>query len=433
MLNCNLLSVKEIMEEIFSVRFITFSNGERYPLLLNHKKKPHWYATLYATTQIRNASKAPNTIAAVLAAIRVLFSWALSQEQNLEYRFSQRNFLNEQELESIRSYSQTKIEESVNQKIIKPVSPNNIERIRGKFNVSESRISSGTHYIRLTYIADYLEWFATRVIEQEARQVDADTFKLIKIMANSLRKRRPQKTIKSREAARKGLTKEQQESLLSLIKPSSEKNPFSQELQERNQLIVLLLYHLGLRAGELLALRVSDFDFQKNTVLIARRHDNINDVRTYQPVVKTIDRRIPLADTLIKAVSDYVLGERRRFSSAKRHDYLFVVHQTGPFSGQPLSLKGLAKVFQQIQTTEPYLLKHLTPHVLRHTANDRFSMLMDKRGANPAEEEKMRSYLMGWKEGSGTAGTYTRRHIESKAKEAALLLQKSIKKGNSNA
>lgn len=98
-----------MMEEEFSVRFITFSNGERYPLLLNNQKKPHWYATLYATTQIRNASKAPNTIAAVLAAIRVLFAWTVSQGQNLEYRFSQRNFLNEYELESIRSYSQTKL------------------------------------------------------------------------------------------------------------------------------------------------------------------------------------------------------------------------------------------------------------------------------------------------------------------------------------
>lgn len=55
LLNCNLLSVKEMMEEALSVRFITFSNGERYPLLLNHEKKPHWYATLYATTSIPQA------------------------------------------------------------------------------------------------------------------------------------------------------------------------------------------------------------------------------------------------------------------------------------------------------------------------------------------------------------------------------------------
>ncbi len=42
------------MEEKFGLRLITFSNGERYPLLLNHEKKPHWYATLYATTQIQH-------------------------------------------------------------------------------------------------------------------------------------------------------------------------------------------------------------------------------------------------------------------------------------------------------------------------------------------------------------------------------------------
>jgi len=51
---------------------------------------------------------------------------------------------------------------------------------------------------------------------------------------------------------------------------------------------------------------------------------------------------------------------------------------------------------------------------------------MDKRRVSSAEEEKIRSYLMGWKGGSGTASTYTRRHIERKAREAALLLQGSL-------
>jgi len=91
--------------------------------------------------------------------------------------------------------------------------------------------------------------------------------------------------------------------------------------------------------------------------------------------------------------------------------------------GQPLSIKGLNKIFLEIQKVQPKELSNLTPHLLRHTANDRFSQLMDQRGATSAEEEKMRSYLMGWKEGSGTASTYTRRHIEKKAREAALKLQ----------
>jgi len=415
------------MEEQFSVRFITFTDGERYPLLLDQQKQPHWYATLFATTQIRNACKAPNTIAAVLAAIRILLSWSTSRGQGLESRFSQRNFLAGHELESIRFYAQIKADESDIYKISNLSRKK--EKTRSIFKSSEERISSGTQYIRLTYIADYLEWLAIRLVEREARHVDAETLKTIKRMSDNLRALRPQRKMRSREQARKGLTEEQQKALLDVVQPKSASNPFSHEFQIRNQLIVLLLYHLGLRAGELLALKVSDFDFLNNTVLVARRHDNPNDTRNYQPVVKTIDRCIPLSEQLIKAVSSYILGDRRKFPAAKRHDYLFVVHQTGPFAGQPISLKGLAKLFQELRTINHDLFKHLTPHVLRHTANDRFSALMDKSGVSPAEEEKMRSYLMGWKEGSGSAGTYTRRHIERKAREAALALQNPLQGG----
>lgn len=72
------------MEETYSIRLITFGNGERYPLLLNSQGKPYWYLTLYATTQIRNASKASNTIIAVLSAIRILLLWSFFNKQNIE-------------------------------------------------------------------------------------------------------------------------------------------------------------------------------------------------------------------------------------------------------------------------------------------------------------------------------------------------------------
>lgn len=419
------------MEEKYKVSFVTFSDGERYPILLNSKGQPHWYITLYVTTQVRNASKAPNTIAAVLAAIRILFAWADSFGQDLEYRFAQRKFLTDREVESLRHYIQTKSDglasQGTNTKRI-----SKIEHIRGTIKYSDAVVSNSTQYTRISYISNYLEWLAIR-FNEGAEQVSADVIKLIQKMTNGLRFLRPQKTSRNRETARKGLTESQKEALLSTVRPGSVKNPFSQELQIRNQLIILLLYYLGLRSGELLSLRISDFDFQNNTLLIARRHDNPADPRTHQPVVKTMDRRVPLSEMLIKAVSEYIMHDRRSYPMAKRHDYLFVVHQIGPFSGQPLSLKGLAKLFQEIKGAESTLFSKLTPHVLRHTANDQFSELMDKRGATSAEEEKMRSYLMGWKEGSGTAGIYTRRHIENKAREAALLLQNSVEGVNSNA
>jgi len=74
----------------------------------------------------------------------------------------------------------------------------------------------------------------------------------------------------------------------------------------------------------------------------------------------------------------------------------------------------------------------LTPHILRHTANDLYSELMDEKEMLPPEEEKTRSYKMGWREGSGTTETYTRRHIEVKAKEASLALQAKFNKDENN-
>ena len=42
------------------------------------------------------------------------------------------------------------------------------------------------------------------------------------------------------------------------------------------------------------------------------------------------------------------------------------------------------------------------------------------------EQEKMRSYIMGWKEGSGSATHYNKRFLRMKANEAALKLQEGM-------
>lgn len=91
-----------------SVRLVTFSDGERYPLLIGGQGLPLWYPTLFITTQVRNASKAPNTMAAVLSALRVLMVWSQSYGVDLESRFANRLFLNEQEVESLCRHAQTK-------------------------------------------------------------------------------------------------------------------------------------------------------------------------------------------------------------------------------------------------------------------------------------------------------------------------------------
>lgn len=416
------------MADKFRMRLTTFSDGERYPLLLDQNGVPHWHTTLFTTTQVRNASKAPNTMAAVVSSIRLLLGWAQSNSIDLDGRFARQKFLTTQELESLCSYTQAKGAEPEIRSTVSTVSklPRANERARAKPRPREDRVTGTTQYIRMSYVADYLKWLAIRLAEREARHVAANVEKQIDDMVDAFRARRPQKSKRANESARIGLSENQRSVLLDMVKVGSPKNPFSLEVQGRNELIILLLYHLGLREGELLALRISDFDFQGNTVLIARRHDNPDDPRNYQPVVKTLDRRLPLADHLMKAVSDYILRERTQIPGAKKHNFLFVTHKAGPFQGSPLSIKGLIKIFKQIQRAAPEELGNLTAHVLRHTANDRFSELMDQKETTQSQEEKMRSYIMGWKEGSGTAATYTKRHTRKKAREAALKLQKPL-------
>jgi integrase len=183
------------------------------------------------------------------------------------------------------------------------------------------------------------------------------------------------------------------------------------------------LLTLGIRRGELLGVRVSDLNFQTNEVLIARRADDPEDPRANEPNTKTRDRLLSLEEDLAVLTRRYVTGARRRIEGARRHDYVFVANGTGA----PLSLSGLNKIFVVLRTKCPSLPDELSPHVFRHTWNDEFSAVMDKRQVSEETEKKIRARLMGWSETSGTAATYTRRHTDRKAKEASLALQAKFK------
>jgi integrase len=95
-------------------------------------------------------------------------------------------------------------------------------------------------------------------------------------------------------------------------------------------------------------------------------------------------------------------------------------------------LSALNKVFVVLRRKCPDLPDDLSPHVIRHTWNDHFSEIMDRRRVSEETEKKMRSRLMGWSETSGTAAAYTRRHVQRKAREASLALQKKLKGEPSN-
>ncbi|EEF5431083.1 tyrosine-type recombinase/integrase, partial [Salmonella enterica] len=167
---------------------------------------------------------------------------------------------------------------------------------------------------------------------------------------------------------------------------------------------------------------ISDVDFKKNRLRIERRADEKSDPRIKQPLVKTLDRTLPLSKYLVNKLYNYILN--RRLIAAGKADYLFVSYKPGLNQGDPLSISGYHKIISQLAMSDP-ILKGLKGHQFRHTWNYNFSKLMDSHNPkiSDREQEIMREYLMGWKRGSGTAAIYNKRFIREKANEASLKLQ----------
>jgi integrase len=129
-----------------------------------------------------------------------------------------------------------------------------------------------------------------------------------------------------------------------------------------------------------------------------------------------------LSKKLLLETQAYIVDHRRQLPAAKKHPFLFVASRTG----QPLTLVAAKKLFVELRQGCSRLPKDLSAHVLRHTWNERFSEEVDKKGIDPETEKHIRSYLMGWAPTSPMAATYTRRHVQRKAREVSFALQTKL-------
>lgn len=397
------------------------ASGERFCLLVDPASGvPLFHPNLFVTTQVRNRSLSASAVEAALAAVNVLCSFCSQSCIQLEIRFRQRRFLELSEIDALRDFCQRHFGPRVKTCGTVVVRMRTCSRQR-----SPRKVGLSSEYTRLTYIANYISWLAhtllvSAVDELIARQIESTRKQILS--------RRPSKRGRNALGQPQGLGKGQISRLLEVINPASGMSPFDDAgTRARNRLIILLLLYLGIRGGELLSLRTRDIDWSCNQVVIARRPDEKSDPRGRQPLVKTLDRRLALRDTLAKELHDYVIGHRNKIPGARKHDFLFVTHKSGPTQGQPLSISGYQKVIRVVAETTPEL-EHLHGHLLRHTWNDRFSEQMDamENPPSPEQQEKVRSYSQGWMENSGTAATYTRRFTERKSHEAQLTLQEGM-------
>lgn len=414
----------------YSVKTIVLVGGERLPVLIeNATGMPLFESMIYALSELRATNKASNTIDQILRSIMLLQLFLKSNNIDLSIRISQGQIFSLSEIDELVRNCRRPVANQVG--TFAAPSPKAIQfhtgsaeilRLAQRKNTALLEVAGHTAANRVRVIRDYLDW----LVKYYMTRYQANTAEYMGLRdawsscIGAFNARVPRHKGRNSIAQREGLTLAATAKLLEVILPDSSRNPWRGESTRiRNYLMLRWLYDFGLRRGELLNLKISDINFQAENVTIARRADDPEDPRRWQPKVKTRDRMLPLSPGLGKLTYEYIIKIRHSIGKAKHHPFLFVAIGTGA----PLSLNALNKITADIKKALPGEFETLTPHVLRHTWNDRFSRTADNMNISESDEEHQRSFLMGWSPTSKTAGTYTRRHIREKAQQVSLKMQ----------
>lgn len=423
------------MDPKYSVRMLTSQGGEDIPILKNISTGlPEYEANVYVLCQHRQKSLASSTIERVLREIASMHIYFDYRAIDLELRLAQGEGLSLQEIDGLAAHCArpankfflSSIEDNNLQSRQMLMDGSKIEKVRMRPEKSKGvSICKASYSNRLVTIRAYLGWRIDQFLSHHMTMASGDKQilrTLKKEMMCWITARIPKDKGRNQVGRREGLEAATVDRLLSITDCNSPENPWkNRHCRIRNAMIIAWFLQLGIRRGELMGVKISDIDFQKETVLIARRPDDPEDQRKKHPNTKTLDRVLPMSAELASITHNYIMNYRRRIGSARLHPYLVVADDTG----SPLTLDGLNKIFRDLRKLE-IDLPDLFPHLFRHTWNDGFSETMDAKNVPAAEEEQMRSYLMGWSSTSSTSQIYTRRTIRKRAQRASIEMQEGM-------
>ena len=123
----------------------------------------------------------------------------------------------------------------------------------------------------------------------------------------------------------------------------------------RDRFLLVLLAETGMRIGQALGLRHSDFVSHRRELHIVPRSDNVNGARakTMEPTT------IPISAGLVRLYSAYMFDEYGELDS----DYVFVNLFAEPY-GEPLRYQAVHQLIGRLKSRTGI---EFTPHMLRHS------------------------------------------------------------------
>lgn len=406
------------MNRRYSVKKIMASDGNRFCMILDSKNGlPLYYQNIYLSLLHKQKNKSFNTVLRNAYTLIAFENYLIESNINLIERIRSKTFLSFTEIYSLSEQLRVK---NKKQKVI------DIKEYK-KINQED------LHY-RLTVISSYISW----IYESYFSTTIYETNIIIKSVNLLFRKHKPK--LNSQLYLNndfKSLEKENLDILMQCLEPESQYNPFVDiNCRKRNQLIILILQETGMRGGELLNLKISDFNKEKRYLKVCKRVNDPADPRVFQPLVKTFERELNISKKLSMQISSYIDNDRSFYSKSLNHNYLFITQKSGPTEGFPLSISAYHKVIKQISRIEfnGVSFHNFTGHCLRHTWNYIYSLkyigVTDQYRLT--QLDRIRCVRMGWKMNSKTVLIYNNRYISEETlkafEEADLVNNKIINK-----
>ncbi|MFP1891776.1 tyrosine-type recombinase/integrase [Lonsdalea quercina] len=390
----------------YIVKSFIMNDGTRSCQITHSNLVPVVYPNLYLVSEMVNEKYTFSTRLAVAKVITMLLDFFEKRKIDLEKAINDKCFLAKEDIKDIIKY------------MTKRKANGNI------YGLNNREVSSGAKCYRIKVAFRYIRWLCEYLIGSEAH-IDSQAIFFLRMLNGHTPRKKIADTYYMGDG--KAIDSTQKKALFRYVGANSSSNIYSENVRKRNELIIILLYSLGIRKGELLNLRVSDVDFEKHTISIIKRHGDKFDCRVNQPVVKTSSRKMKVSEWVIGKIIDYIQTERRNYISKKPHDFLIISHRGGKLAGLPMSVSSYEKTIQKIREHNP-ILKEFSGHSLRHTWNYEFSMKIEnlKTSLNGLSLELIRAYAMGWTTNSQMSNVYNSTYVLKQANRILSLVQDSI-------
>lgn len=408
------------------VRDFKARDGTRFSLLMDTEGDgfPLYYPTAFISLHL--ADRAANTQKVILHCLKRVYGWADQKKIDLDHRFATKKLLTLPEVESL----------------IQALSINT--RTRDGSTINGARINYS-----IDILVKYSGWlFGHWITDSNA----TENAKLIERFQRSLEARKRKRGSKSRakrERIAKRLSDATDAALLEFfVKTTAKPNEsavttpeklgsskpmnqlesvFKQGLAYRNALALRILYDTGMRLGELLSLRYSDFipasGGDNAYIRIRRNHDDAFDRRMNQPVAKTLGRTLKISQQLEEMMFEYLGKYRADIPNVGFADESFILvnHARGQNQGREIEISTFRSALA-VMIKKDDRLNGMHPHLLRHHWNYKFSLYCEEQGYSETKTRQEREHWMGWVEGSSSAQEYNLRHVQQSANETGVAI-----------